>query len=92
MNGRELRDLNLDLFELRDAEFLTECRSLAKRVAMERGQVSINDVRERIELPVNMNPSVFGAVFKTREFKPVGYTEAKHKSAHARAVRVYSLA
>lgn len=92
MNGRELRDLNLDLFELRDAEFLSECRNLAKRVAMERGQVSINDIRERVELPANLNPSVFGAVFKTRDFKPVGYTEAKHKSAHARAVRVYSLA
>lgn len=92
MNGRDLRDLNLDLFEIRDAEFLSHCRSVAKRVAMERGSVSINDVRERIELPVNINPSVFGAVFKGREFKPVGYTEARHKSAHARAVRVYALA
>lgn len=92
MNGRDLRDLNLDLFELRDSEFLTACRSIAKRVAMERGQVSINDIRELVELPTNMNPSVFGAIFRVREFKPVGFTEAKHKSAHARAVRVYSLA
>lgn len=42
MNGRDLRDLNLDLFEIRDSEFLNECRSVAKRVALERGQVSIN--------------------------------------------------
>ena len=92
MNGRDLRDLNLDLFEIRDAEFLSECRTVARRVAMERGQVSINDIRERVALPANVNPSVFGAVFKSRDFRAVGYTEATHKAAHARAVRVYALA
>jgi hypothetical protein len=38
-----------------------------------------------------MHPSVLGAVFKSKKFTPVGYTEATHKAAHARVVRVYKL-
>ncbi len=92
MNGRDLRDMTLDTFEFRDSEFLNQCRSVAKRIAMERGQVSINDIRDRVKLPPNVNPSVLGAVFRNSQFKPIGYTEARHPSAHARAIRVYELA
>lgn len=92
MSGREIRDAQLGLFEIRDYEFLQSCRAAAVAIAKARGQVSINEVREAITLPANVNPSVLGAVFKTKEFKPVGYTEATHKAAHARVVRVYSLA
>jgi hypothetical protein len=90
--GRVLRDAQLDLFEVRDTEFLQTCRTLAVAVCRRQGTVSINDVRAQVSLPYNVNPSVLGAVFKDRRrFVPVGYTEAAHREAHARAVRVYRL-
>ena len=91
--GQLLRDSQLMLFEHRDTEFLERCRTLAVAVARERGTVCINDVRTQVHLPYNVHPSVLGAVFRDRKrFVPVGWTEATHREAHARAVRVYRLA
>lgn len=89
--GRAIRDAQLNLFQARDAVFLARCRLLAAEVCRKQGTVSINDIRAGIELPAEMHPSVLGAVFKTKQFKAVGYTEATHPQAHARVVRVYQL-
>lgn len=90
--GRKLRDSQLDFFEVRDEEFLAHCRSVAVAHAQQHGSVSINDVRERVAIPIGMHPSVLGAVFKGKRFQAIGYTEATHAAAHARVVRVYQLA
>lgn len=90
-HGRALRDAQLDLFQVRDAVFLEHCRALAVLVAIEQGTVSINDIRARVKIPAHMHPSVLGAVFRSKKFKAVGYTEAIHPQAHARVVRVYQL-
>ena len=91
LQGRETKRVQLDIFEQRDNEFLERCRNLARLICRERGQVSINDIREFVTVPSGVHPSVLGAVFRTKEFRPVGYTEATHKEAHARAVRVYQM-
>ena len=90
--GRDMRDRQLDIFEETEHEFLERCRVVAVFTCMRKGQVSINDIRELIEVPPGLHPSVLGAVFRTKQFKRVGYTEAAHPQAHARVVRVYSLA
>lgn len=89
--GRAIRDAQLDLFQVRDAEFLNRCRAVAAEICQQQGTVSINDVRSQVSLPAQMHPSVFGAVFKTKQFQACGYTEATHPQAHARVVRVYQL-
>jgi hypothetical protein len=89
--GRVIRDAQLNLFQVRDAEFLQRCRALAVEIARRQGTVSINDIRAGIQLPAEMHPSVLGAVFKTKQFQACGYTEATHPQAHARVVRVYQL-
>lgn len=89
--GRALRDAQLDLFQARDAVFLERCRALAVEICRQQGTVCINDIRAQVTLPAEMNPSVLGAVFKTKQFKAVGYTEATHPQAHARVIRVYQL-
>ena len=90
--GRALRDAQLTLFERRDSEFLEHCRALAVEVCRQQGTVSINDIRAQLRLPAETHPSVLGAVFRSKKFKAVGFTEATHKAAHARVVRVYKLA
>lgn len=89
--GRALRDSQLALFSVRDAEFLRRCRDLAVVLAKQDGQVSINSIRSLVVPPPGLSPNVFGAVFKDRRFKAVGYTQATHPAAHARAIRVYAL-
>jgi hypothetical protein len=91
LEGRAIKQRQLDIFEVRDHEFLERCRSLAAMICRERGTVSINDVRQFITVPPGVHPSVLGAVFRTKQFKKVGLTEAVHKQAHARIVRVYQL-
>ena len=90
--GRDLRELQLGLFELRDSDFLSFCREVAIEIAKVAGRVSINEVRERVVVPAHVHPSVLGAVFRDRRFKAVGYTEATHSAAHARVIRLYELA
>ena len=89
--GRVIRDAQLDFFQIRDAEFLSHCRTLAVEICQRQGTVSINDIRAQVSLPPEMHPSVLGAVFKDKRFQACGYTEAKHAQAHARVVRVYQL-
>jgi hypothetical protein len=90
--GRALRDAQLSLFEHRDTEFLERCRALAVEIARQQGTVCINDIRAQLRLPAETHPSVLGAVFRSKKFTAVGFTEATHKAAHARVVRVYQLA
>jgi len=90
--GRAIRDSQLALFEQRDADFLARCRTLAVEIAKTQGTVSINDIRAKVSIPAEMNPSVLGAVFKGKKFHACGFTEANHPQAHARVVRVYQLA
>jgi hypothetical protein len=92
LTGHQLKERQLDIFEQRDHQFLERCRSLATMICRERGTVSINDIRQFIEVPPGVHPSVLGAVFRTKQFKKVGLVEASHPQAHARIVRVYQLA
>lgn len=91
ITGQMLCDLQLALFERRDADFLKQCRQIATDIAKRDGQVSINEVRAAIQLPAELHPSVLGAVFRCNKFTAIGFTEATHKAAHARVVRIYKL-
>ena len=90
LEGRLIKERQLDIFEQRDHQFLERCRALAVVLCKQQGQVSINDIRQFIEVPPGVHPSVLGAVFRTKQFERVGFTEAAHPQAHARVVRVYS--
>lgn len=89
--GRALRDSQLDLFELRDREFLERCRALAAEICRHKGTVSINDIRELVSAPPGVSPAVFGAVFKGKQWEVVGITQATHPQAHARLIRIYAI-
>lgn len=90
-SGRTIKEQQLGLFEAHHADLLERCRAAAIMYARQHGFVSINEVREAVTLPPGTHPSLLGAVFRTRQFRAIGYTEALHPAAHARAVRVYTL-
>lgn len=87
--GKALKDAGLATIEARNPAVLGALRNLAKNLAWERGEISINDLREESNLPADTTPLVFAAVFRGKEWEPCGYTQATHPAAHARTVRVY---
>lgn len=91
MKGRDLRDAGIAAVSIGREDWIAKARDMAIWIAKESGQVSINDVRHLIDLPVDYHPSTWGAVFKSKDFEAVGYCQAIHPSAHARVVRVYKL-
>jgi hypothetical protein len=89
--GRELRDEALAYIECARSKWLGTARFEAIKIAVNKGQVTINDLREVISLPEDFSPNTWGAVFKSKDFEAVGYTQASHAAAHARVVRIYKL-
>lgn len=81
----------LNLFETHRKEFLEHCRWVAVRIAKDKGNVTIDDVRDECPLPLNIDGRVYGAVFASEEFEIVGHTKTRIKSSHGRLVGVYTL-
>jgi hypothetical protein len=89
--GQQLRDDGIARVSLGREEWIAYARAVAVEIAEANGTVTINDVRERIELPEEFPPNVWGAVLRGDAFEPVGFCQATHPSAHARVVRIYKL-
>lgn len=91
MPGRQLRDDGIARVSVGREDWIAQARAIAIEVAEANGTVTINDVRERIELPDEFPQNVWGAVLRGDAFEPVGFCQATHPSAHARVVRIYKL-
>ena len=89
--GRAMRDRGLAIMEVTHKAWIEKARKKAISIARRRGQVSINDVREQMELPPDLHHNALGAVLRTPDLKVVGFETARHKEARARVVRVYGL-
>lgn len=81
----------LNLFEITRKEFLESCRWIARKIAKAKGNVTIDDVRNEVKIPLNIDARVLGAVFNTPDFEKVGYTSTKIKSSHGRPISVFRL-
>ena len=91
MNGRNLRDAGIAAVSIGREDWIAKARDMAIWIAKQSGQVTINDVRQLIELPEDFHHNTWGAVLSGDAFEPIGYCQATHPSAHARVVRVYKL-
>ena len=81
----------LDLFEKTRIEFLDLCRWVAVKIARQKGNVTVDDVRAEVKLPLNIDGRVLGAVFNKRDFEKVGYTQTRIKTSHSRPIGVFVL-
>lgn len=88
----EARDIVMLHHEQTKQHYLYAARGLAVRICKEKGEVTINDIRDKLPPPEEMHPSVLGAIFRDRRFIHTGrYTTAKHLASHARKVGIYQL-
>lgn len=91
MKGRDLRDAGIAAVSIGREDWISKARDMAIWVAKQSGKVTINDVRQLIDLPDDFHHNTWGAVLRGDAFEPIGYCQATHPSAHARVVRVYKL-
>ena len=81
----------MNLFEAERQEFLELCRWTAKKIAKEKGHVTIDDVRDNVMLPLKIDGRVFGAVFNKSDWLKVGYTNTRRESSHGRPIAIFQL-
>jgi hypothetical protein len=87
--GKQLKQAALDGLEAARQDYVLEAREFAVQYAKQRGEISINEIRECCPPPADINPAVLGAILRGKQWEPVGYTTAKHPDAHARVIRTY---
>ena len=74
-------------------EFVRRMRAKAKLKAYMWGSVTSDDLRISAK---NLNlepthPNCWGAIFRSKEFKAIGYTQSTTASCHGRTIRVWAL-
>lgn len=80
----------MGLFEQTRKQFLENARWVAVRIAKQNnGFVNIDQVREQVTTPQNVDPRVYGAVFNKEEFEKSGYTLTTRKTSHSRPISVF---
>ncbi len=89
--GRNLRDAAILTLEEKRVEWINKAREHAVKIARQYGRVTINDVRQHIDLPEDYHPNTWGAVLRGKQFKAIGFDQAVHPAAHARTIRLYQL-
>lgn len=91
MKGRDLRDAGIARVSIGREDWIAKARSIAVSIAKQFGQVTINDVRQFIDLPDDFHANTWGSVLRGDAFEPIGFCQATHPSAHARVIRIYKL-
>lgn len=92
--GDYLKNRGLDLVESNNVEFVAALRKEAIKLIKKHGQVSIDELRafanmKRIK-PKHCN--CFGAIFRSKEFKSIGFKKSQLPSNHSRVVGIWGLA
>ena len=87
---------NLDHLEDRHASLILELRRALLRAILERGQASIDDVRDSALLPATANPTLLGAVPKSLTTLGIitqgGFIKSTRPEAHGRPVSIWKIA
>lgn len=78
-------------FENNRMEWLAGARAAARRIAREKGAVTIDEVRECCPPPADVDPRVMGAVFLRREFELIRFVESQRKACHGRHIGLFKL-
>lgn len=86
--GRKRKDAGLAMLEHRNSEWLRAMRRLAELIAVEHGRVCIDDLRSRTH-PLPTHKNAWGAIFKDKCWRRIGFEPSSIPSNHARVVSVW---
>lgn len=85
------RDLALDGLEGKYPDFLARARHVAQGIAEREGEVTADDVREVLAIPVGTHHSVMGALFKEPQWRRIGYRSSSQPQRKAGVIGVWRL-
>jgi hypothetical protein len=71
--------------------WLSHARDAARRLAAEKGEITVNDVRGVCPPPEGADPRIMGSVFLKREFERVGFRPSSRDACHGRTIGVFRL-
>lgn len=95
-DGRARRDAALNLLRVHRAALARDLTRAAVRLAMERDEVTADDVRGVVTIPDGIRPVVVGAAMRDAAdaglIVRVGYRPSTRPIAHARPLTVWRLA
>ena len=73
------------------SDWITCARDVARRIAGEKGQVTIDDVRALCPPPDSADPRIMGAVFAGNRFERIGFIASQRDACHGRTIGVFKL-
>ena len=86
-------EIGIALAAENNAPLLLKAREIARRIALECGEVTADDVQERLMMLGHRSDALgnaAGSIFKSREWQYTGRTvNSKRINAHARLIRVW---
>ncbi len=82
----------MDLFKITRREFLDYSRWVARKICKQKGHVTVDDIRELVQLPKGLDGRCYGGIFIGKEWIKTGYTHTTIRSSHGRPIAVFSLA
>jgi hypothetical protein len=95
-NGEARRDAALNLLRVHRAAIIRDLTRAAARLALERHEITADEVRAVVPIPPGIKPVVVGAVFRDLAdagiIRRIGYRNSKRPAAHARPLAVWRLA
>lgn len=80
----------LPLLEMSAPEYLDAARAIAREIAVQKGSVTIDDVRLRLPPPESVDARVMGAVLAPREFTCIGYEKSSRRECHNRPIGIFT--
>lgn len=91
MHSRLFSNTVLDLFRQTSDEWIENARSEAVRQLRTHEYITIEDILRVCPFPGYLKVNIRGQVFKTREFTPIGWTNAQRSLARSHALRQWTL-
>lgn len=71
--------------------WLEMARAHARRIAHDKGEVTIDDVRAHCPPPEDCDPRIMGSVFLARDFERVDFRASARAACHGRPIGVFKL-
>lgn len=94
--GEARRDAALSLLRIHRAAVVRDLTRAAVRIALERGELTADDVRAVVPIPAGIRPVVVGAAMRDAAdagiLRRIDYRKSGRRVAHARPLSVWQLA
>lgn len=90
-DAQDRRDKALNGLEDKYPDFLARARHVATTIAERQGEVTADDVREFLPIPANVHHSVMGSVFRSPQWKRIGWRRSSQPQRKASVIGVWRL-